>query len=378
MILYRYCSSKLTPYNEWKSACYDSDFFDSSPDSATRWPPGPTDGFTRLWQRDFPLIKQMGVNTLRLYNANPTTRAYSIVYSNIVPLPLGKNHTAFMDLAYSFGFRVIFPLYSDYGAFQNLPVAQFKQFLRAQIDEVGGHPALLMWQLGNEMGWNGKKNFGLYNSSVLMQKFNAYAEYARQYTYSKHGRRIPITTGIADTPFTFDNLMRDYDIDVFSLNVFRGVTTTSLFPGIPNVTKGFQWLTCAYNKPIFISEFGFTGLNYKAGAINQLYSDFILHYNHGLIGAAYFEYNDEIHKKETQAYMGAVSVQLQVNGSQMSNQSDVFLPDIVAPKQQFYDLFNGTYNRIAYNFNTDPFILIGHSKYSLGSSIDVNTFNFII
>jgi hypothetical protein len=71
--------------------------------------------------------------------------------------------------------------------------------------------------------------------------------------------------------------MRDYDVDVFSLNVFRGVTTTTLFTGIPNVTlgtipngttkymivisfcTGFQWLTCAYAKPLLISEFGFTG-----------------------------------------------------------------------------------------------------------------------
>ncbi len=52
--------------------------------------------------------------------------------------------------------------------------------------------------------------------------------------------------------------MRDYDVDIFSLNVFRGVTTTSLFPGDKD-TRGFAYLTCAYNKPIFLSEFGFYG-----------------------------------------------------------------------------------------------------------------------
>jgi len=220
------------------------------------------------------------------------------------------------------------------------------------------------------MGWNGKRNFGLFNSSTLMQKFNAYTDYARQYTYSKHGRRIPITVGIADTPFTFDNLMRDYSIDVFSLNVFRGVTTTSLFSGVPNVTAGFQWLTCAYNKPLLISEFGFTGANYKAGSMNQLYYDFILHYSAGLIGAVYFEYSDEAHKQQSQMNMGSVSVRAQLNGTQNSTDPDVFLPDIVIPKQQFYDLVNGTYRNIAYNFNTDPFALIGRSQYTLGSSVD--------
>lgn len=68
-------------FSEWKSACYDSDYFDGSSDISTRTPPGPPVGwFQALWERDFPLIKGLGVNTIRIYNANPTTRLASEEY----------------------------------------------------------------------------------------------------------------------------------------------------------------------------------------------------------------------------------------------------------------------------------------------------------
>ena len=74
-----YCSPKRTSFGEWKSACYDSDFFDGSPDIPDRFPVGPSEGwFQALWKRDFPVMKELGINTLRLYNANPTTRQASI------------------------------------------------------------------------------------------------------------------------------------------------------------------------------------------------------------------------------------------------------------------------------------------------------------
>lgn len=59
-----FCSSKLTQYNEWKSACYDYDVFDSSKTSADRIPPGPDHWFRSLWERDFPLIEGESISTL--------------------------------------------------------------------------------------------------------------------------------------------------------------------------------------------------------------------------------------------------------------------------------------------------------------------------
>lgn len=51
------CSAKLTPYDEWKSACFDYDFFDGSASSEGRVPPGPDSWFAALWERDLPVLK---------------------------------------------------------------------------------------------------------------------------------------------------------------------------------------------------------------------------------------------------------------------------------------------------------------------------------
>ena len=73
---------KETPYGDYKSACYDSDFYDGSLDNPLREPAGPTKGwFSPLWERDFPAMKELGVNTVRLYNANPTTRYKISIYT---------------------------------------------------------------------------------------------------------------------------------------------------------------------------------------------------------------------------------------------------------------------------------------------------------
>jgi hypothetical protein len=142
-----YCSTKKTAWGDWKSACYDSDFFDGSAASSDRYPPGPTSWFKALWQRDFPIMQDLGVNTLRLYNANPTTLQYTVdnVGKNGIQYPLGKEHITFMDMADKYGFKVIFPLVGDQTILTQESEDTIQQYLRNQIDEVGNHTALLMW-----------------------------------------------------------------------------------------------------------------------------------------------------------------------------------------------------------------------------------------
>lgn len=44
--------------------------------------------------------------------------------------------------------QVIYPLFSDAEALRSMPDDQIKWLIRNQIDEVGNHPALLMYQFG--------------------------------------------------------------------------------------------------------------------------------------------------------------------------------------------------------------------------------------
>jgi hypothetical protein len=365
-----YCSAKMTPWGEWKSACYDSDYFDGGADYYTRWPPAPEDGFAALWRRDFPVIKAMGANTLRIYNTNPTTRQMSELYpTNFIPFPQGKDHIPFLDMAQQYGFYVIFPLYSDLTAFTDDSETDFKRLLRAQIDEVGNHSSLLIWQFGNEMNWDGV-HLGFYPYPDLMAKYNNYAAYIRQYTLSKWGRKIPITHAVVDYDTTFDWLMQRFDTDIFSLNSFRGTTTTTLFPGDSN-TVGFTYGTCAWNKPLIITEFGWD--SYTAGWANKLISDFVSHINQGLIGVVLFEHNDEPQKSSGQRFFGASSVAVTYNGTQNSTQPNVFLADTIVTKQLYTDISGGKYNNTAYNYHSNFYTLAGRSVQVLGSSIDYCT-----
>jgi hypothetical protein len=55
------CSVRRTSWGEWKSACYDSDYFDGSDGGLDRVPSGPANWFRALWERDIPYLKGMGV-----------------------------------------------------------------------------------------------------------------------------------------------------------------------------------------------------------------------------------------------------------------------------------------------------------------------------
>ncbi len=56
-----------------------------------------------------------------------------------------------MDIAAQYGFKVIFPLIGDQTVMAQSTQDQFEQLLRNQIDEVGNHSALLMWNFSNEL-----------------------------------------------------------------------------------------------------------------------------------------------------------------------------------------------------------------------------------
>ena len=103
-----------------------------------------THSYAYIWARDFPLLKAEGFNTIRIYSWN-----------NLV------DHTLFLDVANSYGLKVILTHYV--GTSTETPIltaadrAQVQADFEAHVTLVGDHPALLMWSFGNEMNgpWNG-------------------------------------------------------------------------------------------------------------------------------------------------------------------------------------------------------------------------------
>jgi len=99
-------------------------------------------------------------------------------------------------LAAEFGFKVIFPLFGDLSYLISLSEADHERYLSWQIDEVGNHPALLMWTLGNELPLNA-------NNSALVATLNQRIQFARNYTLYKWNRFIPITVAVVDDPTSY-------------------------------------------------------------------------------------------------------------------------------------------------------------------------------
>ena len=100
--------------------------------------------YNELWQRDLPLLRQMGANAVRVYHWLPR-----------------EDHTPFLDAAHASGVRVIVTY--DLTSAQFMPVGTAEQRQQIignfteQVTRYKAHPALLMWCFGNELNgdWNG-------------------------------------------------------------------------------------------------------------------------------------------------------------------------------------------------------------------------------
>lgn len=298
------CSPRYSGFgnNATLSACGDSDFFDGW-NVPGRVPPAPGNGwFKGVWERDFPVIKELGANTLRMYHTSPITTLYTEAVANgeqepienLVGIVLEKDHRPFMDLAYQYGLMVIFPLDGDENTLRNVPTDTMHRLLMNQIDEIGNHPALLMYTLGNELPLN---------DPVIVNLVNQYMAFSRNYSLIKWGRSIPISLAVVDDPFTYNELYDILDVDVFTTNAgYRGLGFQDLWDG--SQTPGFAGLGTLsrnYSKPNFIGEIGWEQINGSqtadpaySGWFNQKWRDLILKgTTSGCVGGAFFEYMDE-------------------------------------------------------------------------------------
>lgn len=313
------CSDRRDPYGHTYSACTGDYYY--SDDSPGRDPPGPPGGwFTNIFHRDFPILKQAGANTIRMYYASPVTKQYTEDVLNnkteaipgdpkLVAPAYGYSHTEFLDLAYQYGLMVVYPLYGDQTGVTIYSTEHIQGYLKAQIDEIGNHPAILMFSLGNEWPVAG--------DSELRNKLNDFISFARNYTLSKWGRKIPFTHAMNDDPFAYDTMYRYLDVDVVSTNAgYRGEGFQDLWDG--SQTPGFSGLgnlSRRYNKPNFISEIGWIQINGSdtaslPGWFNHKWQD-LIHKGTpaGCVGGAFFEYIDEVYTKvdPAQQTMGMVA-----------------------------------------------------------------------
>jgi hypothetical protein len=76
--------------------------------------------------------------------------------------------------------QVIWPLYSDGQAMLTETDDNMKFFMRTAIEEVGDHPAVLMYALGNELNYLGDAA----TFQQLLARVNLLIDYSRDYQRS--------------------------------------------------------------------------------------------------------------------------------------------------------------------------------------------------
>ncbi len=234
--------------------------------------------FANWYLTDIPLLKAMNVNTVRL-SLDPG---------------LDSTASAVLDQLYSNGIMAIVTV--DNGVNDTNRLTQSVGFLK-------NHPAVLMWNLGNE--WNINLYYGVANSVKDAATRTQNAAVALKMLDSNHpvgtsyGEIDIPSTGLtlSDTSNYVNNICTS--VDIWALNIYRGSSFSNLFE---------QWSSIS-GKPMFIGEFGTDAFNDGVGPgvvdeTMQAHFDLCLWNelfgrlsardpNQIAVGGAIFEWNDE-------------------------------------------------------------------------------------
>jgi len=284
------------------SACYYEDFFDGSIDPETGRP-----WFESVWKRDLPAIAASGANTVRMYHTNPIT-AQAVFSDDGYPFKgYGSEYRPFMDAAAANGLKVVFPLFAELTQILSFSTEKMEEYIRNLVDNVGDHPALLMWQFGNELPLS-DPTLG----PQIIPKLNHFFDYARTWTYLRYNRVIPVSIALVDLPSQYNSLSTQLKVDIITTNAgYRGPTYSDLWVGNNGDFSGLHKLSCQTGKPVFIGEIGqhssdqFVNMN---DWFTQNWAAIEANYNSGAIGGALFEYSNEAWKADNQRNMGVVAI----------------------------------------------------------------------
>ncbi len=225
---------------------------------------------------DFQLMKDMGVNTIRLYHHSSNDPSVQAGYGSFSGTKLQYNHAPnkvlLRDLFATYGIRVAI---GDFlGAYtvgsgvttnpgtdyrdttqKNRMTASVKQMVKDFKDE----PFLLMYVLGNENNIGGNTNT---NASQFPTDFAKFVEQMAQIIHQEDPYH-PVAVCLGDVNLdTFLPIMARNapSVDIFAANVFRQGTFGNFFTQAKSLYN---------NKPVLISEFGDRTPVVTAGALNE-------------------------------------------------------------------------------------------------------------
>ncbi len=201
-----------------------------------------TSNYAAIYNRDLPLLRQMGANTIRLWGWNNAA-----------------NHTDFLNKAYNNGTDPIYVIVTFWMGPSVYPDisspsarAKIKADFRNMVATHKNNPAVLMWAIGNEL--NGPWLYGN-NPTDLFSLIN---EMAQEAHLEEGANYHPVTAPLADVNLI--NTIAAYDsnmtnLDVWSVQLYRGPSFGSFFNDYANVS----------GKPLVITEYGIDAYDDKNG-----------------------------------------------------------------------------------------------------------------
>jgi hypothetical protein len=189
-----------------------------------------TSGYSAIYRRDLPLLREMGANTVRLWGWK-----------------YDADHSDFLDAAFNNGVRPIYVVASYWlDASRDISDPSVRQAIKAEFTQMVAihkdHPAILVWAIGNEL--NAPWMFG--DSDDLFSLIDEMAQAA----HAEEGASFhPVTTPLADINLIGTIAARDPEVpnlDMWAAQVYRGSSFGSLFSDYQGVS----------DKPLIITEYG--------------------------------------------------------------------------------------------------------------------------
>jgi hypothetical protein len=189
---------------------------------------GYTPFYTEYAAQDLPLIAGVSANTVKTYS----------------PFEPSEKGWAILDQLYASGVMVVMNVMPSKWEAENGTYLRVVEYFRA-------HPAILMWQLGNELNYN-----KLYSSLTLDQAVNLVVEATQAIHAADPDHPVSVSWGNAPSGM---ELAKMQAVDVWSLN---------LYPHLAMQPRLTSW-TGASNKPMFVGEYGADAYNTKIDAEDQ-------------------------------------------------------------------------------------------------------------
>lgn len=296
-----------------------------------------TKEYIGIYDRDLPLLRKMGTNTIRLWG-----------WDN------NADHTDFLNKVYNDGkdpMYVILSFWMSQDADISSPDVRnkFKSDFRKMVAKHKDSPAILMWAVGNELNskWRNDKN-------KMDDLFSLIDEMAKEAHLEEGTNYHPVTTTLLDDK-TIDTI-RYYDpktpnLDIWGIQAYRGKSFGNLFKDYSNVSS----------KPLIVMEFGVDAYdnigqteNQSAQAkyVKSLWNEIASNSN-VVIGGAFTTYSDGWWKSMARADCPDKDPSVQGNcGRIMKSFPDDFAndewwgivriknngnnPDLVEPREVYY------------------------------------------